>query len=329
VIVALAVLAVTPAAADEPPPLSAADAAIFLDSPADAIDKPDCPEGRRPDLTCKDETSYVHTNEWHAEEWKPFIAGAGGGYVGVGSDQGLTFAAWSRAELAWFIDYDPEVVATNRVIRAFLLRSDDPAAFVARWAPDRRSRAAAVQILEDEYAADPERAEIVRVYRKYRRSLERHWGRVLKRRQRGFHFLHDAADYAYARALHRAGRIRILGADLLADGAVRGIAAAATRLAVPIRVLYLSNAEQWPYPQTYRDNIAALPFDARSVVLRALWGSRRWGAKLGPYFYVAQAGADFQAKVRTAGVRRVGDMMDDRVAVKDGVFTVGMTATPP
>jgi hypothetical protein len=324
VIVALVVLAITPARADapEPVPLSAADAAIFAGSAEDAIDKPDCPRGQRPDATCKDETSYVHTNEWHTEEWKPFIAGAGGGYVGVGSDQGLTLAAWARAELAWFIDYDPNVVATNRVIRAFLLHSDDPAAFVARWAPDRRSRAAAIRILEDEYAADPDRRAILSAYRRYRRSLERHWARVMKRHRRGFHFLHDPADYAYARALHRAGRIRILGGDLLADGAVRGIGAAATQLAVPIRVLYLSNAEQWAYTPAYRANIAALPFDAKSVVLRALWGSRRWGAKLGPYFYVAQAGADFQARVRTA--RRVGEMMADRVLVESGVFTVGM-----
>ena len=68
------------------------------------------------------------------------------------------------------------------------------------------------------------------------------------------------------------GRIRPMLANLLDDAAIAGIAEAARQLEVPIRVLYLSNAEQYwrRYDPQYRQNIAALPFDAEAVLLRTL-----------------------------------------------------------
>ena len=62
-----------------------------------------------------------------------------------------------------------------------------------------------------------------------------------------------------------AGRVRSLCADLTRHGAVADIGVAARRLGVALRVLYLSNAEEYweRLPQPFRDNLRALPVDER------------------------------------------------------------------
>ena len=57
-------------------------------------------------------------------------------------------------------------------------------------------------------------------------------------------------------------RIRRMTVDLTRNKGVKGIGDAALDLGVPIRVVYLSNAEQYwkTYPEQFRDNMLALPF---------------------------------------------------------------------
>jgi hypothetical protein len=330
-VVATVVAVAAPAAADPGvAPLSDADRAIFLGSTEDVLDKPKCEAetSKRVTLKCRDPESYVHTNEWHLDEFRPYITGLGGAYVGIGSDQGLTLIAWQKPELAWLLDYDVAVVAMNRIIRAFVIHSEDPAAFAARWKKGRTAKADAIALLEQEYAGDPDLDRILRTHARYRDKMRRYFDKMLAyaARKRDFHFLHDPADYAYVRAMYQAGRIRILGGDLLRDRSVAGIAAAAKQLNQTVRVLYLSNAEQyWSYTSTFRTNMRGLPLDDRSVVLRLLW-NQRWGPeKLGPFFYIVQAGLDFQAKLEAPERKRVSKMMRERTPGRTGVFAIGMT----
>jgi hypothetical protein len=52
---------------------------------------------------------------------------------------------------------------------------------------------------------------------------------------------------------------------------MKGVAAAARELGVTIRVVYLSNAEQYfDYLDTFKSNFNALPIDDRSVIVRTL-----------------------------------------------------------
>src|SRR5688500_16308575 len=86
----------------------------------DVLDKPKCrPGSKRNFTTCKDQQTYVHTSEGYLHVFRPYIEPLGGAYVGIGSDQGLTLAAWARSERAWLMDYDPPVVHMNRIERAF------------------------------------------------------------------------------------------------------------------------------------------------------------------------------------------------------------------
>ena len=88
-----------------------------------------------------------------------------------------------------------------------------------------------------------------------------------------------------------AGRIRPMVADLNGDRGVVGIAAAAQKLGVPIRLLYLSNAEEYwtRYSEGFRANLKALPFDERSQVVRTLL---TW-AKNQDYVYNAQGAQNY------------------------------------
>jgi hypothetical protein len=314
-----------------PAPLDGAQKTLFYGSAEDALDKPVCENlehGAKPH--CKDKRAYVHTNEWYIDEFRTYIQNVRGGYIGVGADQGLTFAAWARSELAWFMDYDVEVVRMNKVIRAFVMASDSVDAYLGRWGKDADTRAASTQLVEQAYAADPDRARIVAVYKNYRGQMESFYKKVmaLKKKQR-LHFLHDAEDYAYVRGLYQADRIRVVGGDLLKDKALRGIGEVARQLKVPIRVFYLSCAEQyWPYGKQYKDNIASLPMDDKSLILRLLFNPR-WGKeKLGLFHYIVQPGLDYQTKMARPEYKGIDKMMDGRKpGPRKGVILVGMAET--
>jgi hypothetical protein len=67
-------------------------------------------------------------------------------------------------------------------------------------------------------------------------------------------------------------RVRPMVVNLLEQKGLEGIGEASNALGVPIRLLYLSNAEEyWPrYPRSYRETMAALPFHESALVLRTL-----------------------------------------------------------
>lgn len=316
------------ARAEAVPPLSTAQRAILDSCQADKLDKKPCAKSKTKlaaSTTCRDAYAHIHTNEWHHDVWLPYIAGLRGGYVGVGSDQGLTFIAAARSQVAWMIDYDPNVVRINRVHRALILASRDRQTFLTRW--DEAQSKATLALLAKAYGDSVEAKRVARTYRWARRSLGRYFARMMRvGKRRRYHWLHSDAAYGYVRAMFRAGRIRILGGDLLKATALVGIGAAARKLGMPIRVLYLSNAEEyWRYPKQFRANIRALHFDAKSVALRTRTNKK--GPTLGRYQYVVHAGAHFQQRVGARGVSGVWSLLRDKRAVKPkGLFVIGKVA---
>ncbi|MCA9667905.1 MAG: hypothetical protein KC503_20045 [Myxococcales bacterium] len=318
-------------------PLSRAEAVVFRASAPDALTKKVCSATKsklRASASCRDKAAYVKSNELDHDLWRPYLRGLGGAYVGVGSDQGLTFVAWQRAELAWLIDYDPRVVRFNRVTRALVLAAPDIARFRRMWQKQgKRAAVAAIRAAcarsASTSAAAACRRQLIGSYLDYRETLRRHYALVarLGRGGRRMHWLHDASDYTFVRRMFREGRVRILGGDLLGPHALLGIGATARRMKVAVRALYLSNAEEfWRYTPRFRRNMRALPMDARSIVLRTRHNKRRaeGGRK---FFYVVQSGVDFQrrlAEPRTVGVwSLLGRRLQKRSAPR-GVLTLGL-----
>ncbi|MBW2732023.1 MAG: hypothetical protein JRH20_06485 [Deltaproteobacteria bacterium] len=312
-----------PSALAEMARLTPAEEKVFVGSPVDALNKPPC-EGTTNAATryCRDPYSHLHTNEWHHHVWMPYIRGLRGGYVGVGADQGLSFVAAARSELAWMVDYDPRVVALDRLHVFLIARSPTPADFLARW--EQPAREGVLALIAQEAAAEHVK-ELKSTYRGVRRTMRTHFRRVMRmEKKQPFHWLHDTKGYAHIRMLVRSGRVRVMAADLLKEQGLRGIGAAAKALKVTVRVLYLSNAEDyWRYTPIFRTNMRGLPLDARSRVLRTR--TDRKSHRLGRYQYVVQGGLDYQRKLGEKSMRGVWVMMREQKPTKvEGVVTVGL-----
>lgn len=118
-------------------------------------------------------------------------------------------------------------------------------------------------------------------------------------------YLTDQATYDFVRTLVRHGCVRPLLVDVLAKRGLVGIAAAAREVGLPIRTLYLSNAEEyWSYTRQFRDNLRALPHDERSRVLRTLSSAENHD-----YRYVAQPLANFLRWLEEGKARRARSMI--------------------
>jgi len=229
--------------------------------------------------------------------------------------------------MAWLIDYDPVVVRVNRIHRAFILNSEDIDTFVARW-DFKNSKVAASKIITREYNDDAELNKLLFTYRYYSRTIGPYLNKMLAiGKKRVSNWLHDPSHYEYVRRLYKLDRIRVLKADLLKNNALRGVGTAAKRLGIPIRVVYLSNAEEfWRYTSNFRTNLTSLPMDQQSVVLRTRH-SDIYGPKIGSYVYVVQSGLDFQRRLRLPKQKGIWVIMKDRQRVSPGLFTIGFPVT--
>jgi hypothetical protein len=294
----------------------------------DILDKAPCVDTKQAATShCRDAHSHVTTNEAHHEAYLPYLQRLGGIYLGVGSDQGLSFVANSGATLAFLFDYDPQVVLINKLHRLLILNSTSPSEFLQRWQAHTAKRT--IDLIQRTEANGPTARQLVASYRIYRRVLEPYFRRVARSKaHQTIHWLRDGARYAYLRRLFQEGRIRILAGDLLKDVTMRSIAKAARALKLPVRLLYLSNAEEyWRYTRAFRANILALPFDERSLVLRTR--NSKNGASFGRYQYVIQGGLDFQHKIAKQRYSGVWSMMrEKRQTSQEGVYTLGLGTTP-
>lgn len=246
---------------------------------------------------------YLTGDERHLEAFEPFVRDVGGAYVGVGSDQAYLFIGWAKSELAWLVDYDDMVVQLHRIYRALFMAAETPEGFYRLWTPEGAMEARAA--LEQASVGQQPTETLARIYTRSRHEIQQRL-RGLRRSLGVPSYLNDPVQYDHIRRLFREDRIRPMLADLRSDGALRGIGTAARQLSVPVRVAYLSNAEEyWLYAHGFRENVRALPADNRSVVLRTLssWAFNQ------DYRYNVQPLGDFQEILAMPWVRRVRSLV--------------------
>ena len=214
---------------------------------------------------------YLTSNERGLHAFEPTIRARGGGYLGVGTDQGYLLVGWARSEFAWFVDYDPMVAELHGVYRALIIAAETPEDFLALWAKDGKSDAHAAI---DLHAPSDTRAELRTLYRKQRVVVaKRLVETVATMAAVGVPcWLDDAEQYDHVRDLVRHGRTRAMLVDLAGDHGLAGIGKAATAAGLEIDVVYLSNAEEYwrLYPSKFRRELVALPMPDDAVVLRTL-----------------------------------------------------------
>jgi hypothetical protein len=235
---------------------------------------------------------YTVSNEWHIDLYAPAVTNLGGGFVGVGSDQCWLLIGWQRPERAWLMDYDPHVRDVHRLHTAFFIMSPDYATFRRLW--DTDVDRTVKQVISTIWPSASMQAELFMRYLGNRHRV--------RKRLDGLHknflvtgrksFLTDRETYDWTRMFVAEGRTRALVGDLHGATAMRGLGEVARAQGIPIRVFYVSNVEQYrSYDVNFRENVAALPHDGKSLVLRTML---TWALN-GDYRYVAQPLGNFKA----------------------------------
>jgi hypothetical protein len=219
-------------------------------------------------------------------------------------------------------------VRAHRIFRALILASGSPAEFLMRWDPF--DEPASLEVLDEAYAGAPDLAELRRLYRDFAAESRTYFRRVSGRRAADgapASWLADPEAYRTVRAMFAADRVRIVAGDLLGEMPGR-IAAAHTALGEPIRVVYLSNAEQYfAYDDSFRAAFAAMPFDGRSLILRTVSrplpdGSRHtWHWQVEPAFHFRD--------LLASGVARFADVEERAMYEPDGGLSRFGIAAPP
>jgi len=238
---------------------------MFWGSPED--DPPEHRGGITPD---RENKHYVRGNERDLHVFQPAIAGLGGGYVGVGSDQAYLFIDWARVELAWLVDYDPMVVDVHELHRLFFVHAEDPEAYMDLWSISGRD--AALDLVARNEGARAQRLRTLYTLRSAAVLARLEFVSRSMRKAKVACYLTSQASYDFVRELVQQRRVRPMLVNLLDARGMKGVAESAKTLGVSINVLYLSNAEQyWDlYTKQYRANVAALPFGPDALLLRTL-----------------------------------------------------------
>ncbi|MBM4398214.1 MAG: hypothetical protein FJ087_21315 [Deltaproteobacteria bacterium] len=285
------------------PGAALADSVEAAPAPADLVAAfsaipPDPP----PKELCAD-AHFVKSDEEAHWLFKGAVTGLGGVFVGLGTDQNYVMAGWARPDVLVPADFDQVVVDVHRLYGIAFLASPDATAFVRAWtAPELPAFEERVRRAFEDPAA---RARMLKALRYARPFVEMRLRWMLRayRKHKVAFFLSDPDQYRFVASLWRANRVFPVRGDLTGDKAFAGIAAAASKAGLPVRALYLSNAEKYfDYNKGFNEAMRAMPFDDRSVVLRTAGG---WhvpdpkGKDPDPlYIFLVQQGMDFKAWIR-------------------------------
>lgn len=232
---------------------------------------------------------YPSSNERRIDLFRPHLANLGGAYVGVGTDQNFTFIAWAKSSIAYMMDFDAAIVYVNRLHILFLKLSPDYAAFKKMWA--RSSRKTTLEQIRVNLEKEPDYQKYLQAYdialRGYSGVPDRLEELEWMTKQFGFRSFHnDPEDYSFIRDMAVGGRIQAVLGDMNGEVSFREISASASRIGVPIRLVYLSNAEEYfRYPEPFRKTIANLYTDDRGMIIRTVTaGAKEFGYPEGEKF---------------------------------------------
>jgi hypothetical protein len=217
---------------------------------------------------------YLFSNERRIELFEPYLTGLGGGYVGVGTDQNLTLAAWAKSDYIWLVDFDDYAVRINRMHIEVLKSCPAYQCFADFWNPANQKQS--WTFIEEKFKTEADFADYKPVFqlamKKYAGVSERLADLEYMSKHFKFQSFHNRpTDYTYLHEMAKSGRIRADRGDLTKNGTMLKIAAVAKEMKLPIRVVYTSNAEEYfRYPEQYRMNILDLPTDDNGYIVRTL-----------------------------------------------------------
>lgn len=282
---------------------------------------------------------YPASNERRIDLFRSRIENLRGGYVGVGTDQNLTFIAWAKSDYAFLMDFDPVVVAVNRIHLYFIELSPTFEEFSDLWS--RKNRLKSAEVLKAKFGADPDYDLIQTAFQVAHRGSTDVPERLrdLKYMETHFQlktFTNDPTDYNFIRTMVLEKRIIPVGGDLTAGKTMISIGDAARASGVPIRIVYTSNAEEYiRYPENMRNNFIGLPVDSKSLLIRtATSGAKSFGFPDGekypddfPFHYNIQGLSNFQEWMKFRSYLSILIVLRNRTTLVKGFSLVDKTPT--
>lgn len=243
---------------------------------------------------------YYTSNETRYDLWYPHIQDLGGAYMGVGPDQNYSLATVANSRIVILMDYDIEVLGLHQMYMVLVRLCEQPACVFELL--DRKKNNEITEKARQWF--DEPTVKLIQVIHKGAGAtiLKNHRARIKQGLEKGGRFwLTDDTLYRRWRTLVLSGRVKVMPGDLTKAVTINQVADALQQIGMPLRVLYFSNAEEfWHYPQPFRDAIARLPFDEKSVVLRTVTLGDEF--KIGWLFhYTIQNAADFVAWMKIPG----------------------------
>ncbi|HRP68358.1 MAG TPA: SUMF1/EgtB/PvdO family nonheme iron enzyme [Turneriella sp.] len=271
----------------------------------DTLNKPICKEKYTSPAHCKDPMTYFTPNESQNYVFAPYIRNLGGGYAGVAADANYSYIALAKSRFVWLFDFDVNINALHRIIRAFILESENVPIFLTRF--EKKNKEASLAIIKKYYADRDDVDFIQQVFRNNHEALGKHYKKnaTPDKRHPDFGWLAVAENYRYIRLLYTQDRIAIVPGDMLKDKTMQSIGKAAKSIGIPIRVYYPSNAEEfWDYSTSnsnYKRNILSLPFDEASITFRTVheypWHPKWRKGMQGFWHYVVHGAYNYQKKL--------------------------------
>ncbi|MCB1190479.1 MAG: hypothetical protein H7A23_16095 [Leptospiraceae bacterium] len=267
----------------------------------DILNKPVCKHKYTSPSNCRDPVSYIVKNENKNWLFAPYIKNLSKGYVGVGSDANYSYIAFAKSTWVWLFDFDMNIVNLHKLLRIFILQSENPESFVDKF--HYKNAKSSIELLGLFVRENDEKMELKRIFKNYRNALYKNYNLSLKQKGQGkeFGWLSNSSSYQYIRLLYTQKRIAILPGDMLKENTMRSIAKVAKELGVVIRVYYPSNAENfWKFTKIYKENIQSLPFDSESVIISTT--GNHWhpkGYKGSYWHYVVRGALNFQKRLAT------------------------------
>jgi hypothetical protein len=240
---------------------------------------------------------YLVSNERRLDLYRPDVDDLGGVYLGVGTDQNYIMAGFVKPSLVVIVDFDQAVVDLHAVHGALVRAAPDAEQFLHTWS--RAGEADALAILDAAFEEPARRSELRELYLSARPEVERRFRDLRKRyAELGIQaWLEVPEQYDTVRDLFERERVVAIRGDFTRAGVMRDIAAILEEHGQIVRVLYLSNIEQYlAYRPPWKANMLALPLDDRSLVLRTLPG------RPAGFQYILQRGHDFQTWMRAPKV---------------------------
>lgn len=208
------------------------------------------------------------SNEDRLDLLIPHVQNIGNVYVGVGSEQNLTIAAWAKSDFIYLMDFTQIVVHANTITILFLKKGERKEDFIRLWGKEGEKEA--LELIQASFS-DPEIYQ--KVYKQASPFIrKRHKTNLMLAKKYNYKmFQTDEEQYSYIRKLAIEGRIFPVRGNLLGNITLTGIGNTLKKVGHKIGVVYFSNAEEYfSYPKEFKNSILNLPIEENSLVVRTI-----------------------------------------------------------